>query len=415
MRRLLQQISDRLQAFIDQRDNLALVLCSPAADALPLLKILEGLEEMSTSDLFWSFTDNFTDAADYANTVVTGFANKHEVMRLAMEKERMPPWPPIPPGILSEDAPPAQWLRELAAFSRELLPIPNGGNNVWIFYPLAIANHAAFATLMEEVLRHEFPFPWCHHLRFIMREDPADRALQQVLANSPRIEGYQPDLSAESINRSMEEEVADESLPLEERLGTLVVLAGNDFAFQRYAEALEKYELLLQYHAPMGNYPIAALALNGMGEVYEKMGDVERANESYEAALIPASHGDNPPIPIFLNVVLNLANLRLAQERWEDAEACYDMAQQLATVARNAPVKIRSLENLGVCQQRQGKLDEAARSWNDGAVIAAQLEDVELCRSLLEHLAAYYAETGQTEKERELREQLAVLGNPEGN
>jgi Tfp pilus assembly protein PilF len=415
MRKLLKAISDRLQAFVDQRDNLALVLCSPATDALPLLKILEGLEEMSTSDLFWSFTDNFTGAADYAHAVVTGFATKHEVMRLAMEKEGMTPWPPIPPRVLSEDVPPAQRLRELSAFSRELLPIPNGGCNVWTFYPLEIGDHTAFATLMAEVLQHEFPYPWCHHLRFIIREDPVDRALQRALATSPRIEWYQPDLSAEAINRSLEETVGDESLPLEERLGTLAVLAGNDFAFQRYAEALEKYELLLQYHAPLGNYPMAALALNGMGEVYEKMGHVEWANESYEAALIPASHGDHPPIPLFLNVVLNLANLRLAQERWEDAEAYYDIAQQLATVARNAPVKIRALENRGVCQQQQGELEAAVKSWNDGAVIAAQIEDVELCRSLLERLRQHHAEMGQTARERELAEQIAALGKPEGS
>jgi Tetratricopeptide repeat len=415
MRQLLKAISDRLQAFIDQRDNLALVLCSPATDALPLLKILEGLEETSTSDLFWSFTDNFTGAADYAHTVVTGFATKHAVMRLAMAKEGMTPWPPIPPRVLSEDVLPAQRLRELSAFSRELLPIPNGGSNVWTFYPLEIGDHPAFATLMAEVLRHEFPFPWCHHLRFIIREDPVDRALQKALATSPRIEWYQPDLSAEAINRSLEETVGDDSLPLEERLGTLAVLAGNDFAFQRYAEPLEKYELLLQYHAPLGNYPMAALALNGMGEVYEKMGDVERANESYEAALIPASHGDHPPIPLFLNIVLNLANLRLAQERWEDAEAYYDIAQQLATVARNAPVKIRALENRGICQQQQGKLEAAVKSWNDGAVIAAQIEDVELCRSLHERLRQHHAEMGQTARERELAEQIAALGKPEGS
>ena len=164
----------------------------------------------------------------------------------------MAPWPPIPPGILSEDAPPAQRLRELAAFSRELLPIPNGGNNIWIFFPLEIANHAAFATLMEEVPAARIPLPLVsppplHHAGGSGRPRTAAGTRKFT-----RIEWYQPDLSAESINRSMEEEVADESLPLEERLGTLVVLAGNDFAFQRYAEALEKYELLLQYHAPDG-------------------------------------------------------------------------------------------------------------------------------------------------------------------
>lgn len=410
MRKLLNHISQRFQSFINQRDDLAIVVCSMETDALPLLKILEGLEEASASDQFWIFTDDFIGSGAYANAVVSAFATKHEVIRLAMEKEGMNSWPPVPSQVLSEKTPPAQRLRELASFSRELLPIPNGGTIIWIFYPLQITNHNAFAILMEEVLRHEFPFPWCHHLRFIIREDPTDRALQKRLATLPRIQWYEPDLGMDAMNRSMEEEIADEELPLGERLNTLMVMAGIDSAFKRLPQALEKYELLLQYHAPMGNYSMAALALNGMGEVYEKLGDFNRANESYEAALIPASQGDNPPIPILLNVVLNLANVRRGQERWGDAEAYFDMAQQLATANRDASLKIRSLENRGICQQRQGKLEDACKSWNDGLVMAAQLQDVELCRGLLERLQQHYAETRQTAKEREVREQLAAFG-----
>lgn len=409
MRKLLNDISQRFQSFVDQRDDLTLVVCSRETDAPPLLKILEGLEEMSASDLYWIFTDNFANSTAYANAVVTAFTTKHELIRLAMEKDGMNPWPSVPPHVLSEDTPPAQRLRDLGAFSRELLPIPNGGSCVWIFYPLQITTPSAFATLMEEVLRHDFPFPWCHHLRFVIREDPADRALQRVLGTSPRIQWYEPDISMDAMNRSMEAEIADDALPLGERLNTLMVMAAMDCAHKRFPQALEKYELLLQYHAPMSNYALAALALNGMGEVYEKTGNLDRANESYEAALIPASHGDNPPIPVFLNVVLNLANLRRAQERWEDAEAYFDMAQQLATVNRDASLMIRSLENRGICQQKQGKLEEACKSWNDGLVLAAQLEDVELCRSLLERLHQHYAGTRQTAKEREVREQLAVF------
>src|SRR5262245_42749755 len=100
----LKQIRERLQSFIDQRDDVALVLRSPATDATPLLKILEGMEEASASDLYWSFTDNFTDGETYANAVVKGFATKHEMIRLAMQKENMTPWPPIPAQILSEKA-----------------------------------------------------------------------------------------------------------------------------------------------------------------------------------------------------------------------------------------------------------------------------------------------------------------------
>lgn len=409
MRKLLSNIGQRLQLFINQSEDFALVTSSPLPDSLPLLKIIEGLEQQSACDLYWTFTDSFIDQETYVAAVITGFATKHELIRLAMEKEGMQPWPPLPPEILSEQNLPSQRLRELAIFSRELLPIPNGRNVVWIFYPLDIIDHAAFAMLMKQLLEHSFPFPWTHHLRFIIRDDPSNPAVQKHLMASPRIQWYAPDLSLDAVNRSMEEEIADEELPLAERMSTLMVVAGTDYAHNRLPQALEKYALLLQYYAPMGNYPLAALALSGMGQVYEKMGDLDRANESYETALVPASQGTNPPIPILLNLTLNLANLRSTQKRWDEAEAYYDLTQQLATANRDASLKIRSLENRGICQQQQGKLEDACKSWNDGLVIAAQIEDVELCRELLVRLLQHYSKTNQTTKECELREQLAAF------
>jgi tetratricopeptide (TPR) repeat protein len=413
MHRLLQQIADHFQSFIDQRDDVTLVLCSPATDALPILTLFERLEESSASDLFWTFTDDFTDSYKYADAVVTAFTAKHRAIRLAMEKEGMTQWPPIPTLIQSSELPPAERLRLLGAFSRELLPIPYGGNLVWIFYPLEVADYIKFSNLMSQVVQHEFPNPWCHHLRFIIRDDPTEQALGS-LARTPRAEWYQPDLSMKALQRSMEQAVEDENLSVEERLSNVPVLAGIDFANGRYPAALEKYELLLQYHAPMGNYTMAAVALNGMGEAYEKLGDLERAGESYQAALVPVSQGQHPPIPVLLNVTLNLANLRRKQERWAEAEAYYDIVKDLATVARDGPTKIRALENRGVCQQRQRKLADAEKSWHEGAVIAAQLEQLDLCRILVGRLRQYYAETGQVVQERERRVQLAGLGEPIG-
>lgn len=409
---MLKEIGERLESFIEQRNDVALILHSPAADSLPILKILEGLEEASASDLFWIFTDNFAAPQTYVNDVVRGFAMKHELVRLAMAKNGMPPWPPIPAEVLNESVPPSHRLRELGAFSRTFLPVPNGGNNVWIFYPLEVSDQSAYIGLMEELLRHEFPFPWCHHLRFIIREDPADGERETAFATAPRRQRYQPDLSMAAIERGLEAEVADESLPLPERLAPLPIMAGNDFALERYPEAMKKYELLFRYHASMNNHTMAAFALNGMGEVYEKMGDFGRANESYEAALIPASQSDPPPIPIFLNIVANLGNLCERQGRWQNAEAYFDMAQQLATAARNPPAKISSLEKRGCCQRRQGKIEEALSSWNDGVIIAAQLQDVHSCRAILGRIEQHYTETQQAARAHELQEQLAALAAP---
>jgi tetratricopeptide (TPR) repeat protein len=412
MRKLLQQISTHLGAFVDQRDDVAMVLSAPSADATPLLSLLEGLEAEKPSNFFWTFTESFSDAPSYAQAVVDAFAVKHEGVRLAMEKEGMTPWPTIPALVRAASASPPRRLRELASFSRELLPVPNGGVVVWTFFPLEIADVVAYAKLMGELIDHEFPFPWCHHLRFIVRSDPAAANAEQWLRRLPRVQRYAPDLSSDALNRSIEEEIADETLPLAERMSSLAVSAGNDLAFQRFPSALEKYALLLQYHGSMNNYPMAALAMHGMGQVYERTGDIDRANEAYQAALIPASHGEHPAIPVFLNVTLSLANLRMEQQRWGEAEGYWDTAQQLATVSRDGPLKVRALDFRGVCQERQSKLDEAEQSWHSGSVIAAQLQDVGLCGIALERLRGLYAARGDAAKEREVREQLAALGRP---
>jgi tetratricopeptide (TPR) repeat protein len=410
MRNLLRQVSSKLQSFVEQRNDVAMVLGAAETDALPLLSILEGIEAERGSDFFWTFTNPFVSAAPYAEAVIQAFAVTHKAARLAMEKEGMRPWPPLPALVESASTPPAQRLRELAAFSRQLLPVPNGGVVVWTFFPLQIGDGPAYARLMGELIAHEFPFPWCHHLRFIFRDDPGDPVVARSLERIPRVQGYAPDLSLEALNRSLEEDVADDKLPLAERMAVLPLSASNDVAFERFPEALEKYALLLQYHGSMNNFAMGAMALHGMGLVYERTGDPFKANEAYQAALVPASQGEHPPIPVFLNVVLSLANLRMTEQRWDEAEDYWDAAQQLATVARDGPLKVRALDHRGVCQERQGKTEEAEQSWRAGSIIAAQLQDADLCGALLERLRGLYAMQGNSAKASELREQLAALG-----
>jgi tetratricopeptide (TPR) repeat protein len=410
MRKLLNQVSARLGDFVDQRDDLVLVLRADVGDALPLLSILEGLEGERASDFFWTFTDAFENPRSYADAVVEAFTTKHTAVRLAMEKEGLTPWPAIPPAVSDRENPPAARIRALAAFSRELLPVPNGGVCVWTFFPLEVADARAYARFIADVIAHDFPFPWCHHLRFLVRIDSDDRVLEHALGSTAHVQRYSPDLSVDALNRSVEEEVDDESLPLAERMASLLISAGNDLAFSRFPLALEKFALLLQYHGSMNSFAMAALALNGMGQVYYRMGDLERANEAYLSALIPASEGDPPAIPVLLNVVLNLADLRMQQQNWVEAEGYWDAAQQLATVARDGQLKVRALGQRGLCQRNQDLTEEAEKSWQAASVIAAQLEDKNLCADQLEHLYRLYRAQRNASRAQEVREQLAGLG-----
>ncbi len=197
------------------------------------------------------------------------------------------------------------------------------------------------------------------------------------------------------MDRAVAAQIEDESAPLAERMGALLMSAGNDLALHRPEAALQKYEMLLRYHAPTGNHAMAALSLNGMGEAYERLGQPEQAEAAYHAALVPASEGDPPAIPVLLNIVMNLANMRMSQERWEEAEGYWDSTQQLAATARNAPLRIEALDRRGICQEIQGKYDDAEESWNAACIMSAKIEDADLCETMLERLEGFYQRMGR--------------------
>lgn len=414
MRKLLASVQARLGSFIAQRDDVALVLRATEADALPLLTMLDGIEAERASDFFWTFTNRFVDAPSYVEAVKDAFAAKHGAVRMLMQKEGMVPWPPLPEVAVSCAYPPSLRLRELAKFSRTLVPVPNGGLVVWTFFPLQVEDAPAYAALMREVTAHRFPLPWCHHLRFILRDDAAAPELGRVFDGAPRVQHFEPDLGVAALNRSIEEEAADESLPLPERMSSLLVSAGNDLAFSRYPSALEKFGLVFQYHGAMNSHALAAVALQGMGQVYERMGDPAKASEAYQAALVPAGHGNFPSVQVLLNVVLSLANLRVEEQRWAEGEGYWDAVQQLTTLSRDGPLKARALLQRGLCQERQAKLADAEHSWYAGTVIAAQLQEAALCGELLDHLRGVYVARGEDGRAQALDPYLIALGRTTG-
>jgi tetratricopeptide (TPR) repeat protein len=410
MRDLLQPTIAALDSFVDEHDHLVMILRSPASDALPITTTLEGLDGSHPSDLIWLVTDAFDDPDQYVTKVVGAFSARHALVRIAAAREGLKAWPDIPAEIMSRDVEPSTRLRKLAVFSRDLLPIPSGGNNVWVFYPLELSNPQDFAQLMCRVVAHEFPNPWCHHLRFIIREDPSDRMLSSALRGVRSVIIHEPDLGPEAVAKTLEADANDESLPIEQRLNSVFLLAGGDLAHNRLHDALDKYALLLQYYAPASNYTMAAAALNGMGEVYARQGDDENANEAFQSALVPATQGEHPPLQIFLNVCINLAQLRMKQANWPEASGYWDCVQQLAVATRDAAMKIRALDQLGYCQYKSSQLEEADKHWTMGACLAADYENRDLQAALLERRRALYVETGQITKELEVAKQLAALG-----
>ncbi|MGO9109815.1 MAG: tetratricopeptide repeat protein [Thermoguttaceae bacterium] len=407
MRKLIESATRRLRAFVSQRDDFALVVSTPEVEATSVLAICEELSETSTAEFFWIFPDPFSGPEVYASAIVKGFAAKHELVKLLQEKEGSAPWPPIPPAILDEAAPAEQRLRELMVFSRSLLPAPENCLAVWVFFPMEISDAAGYGRLMSRVVEHEFPLPWCHHLRVIMRENPAQPGLAAALKDTPRVGWYQPDFSPAALQQALDEAAADKDLPLDERLQSLLVAAGMDYSNKRYDEALEKYQLVFQHYSATKNNVLTAIALNGLGEVHVAQGQQEDGGTCLEAAVVAATEAEPPSVPVFFNAAWNLANLRVAQGRWEEAESYFDVVQKLAAVQHSPELKIAAIEQLGQTQYMQAKVPLAVETWQAGATVAEKLEKPELRRSILGRMKEHYVRAGDTVKQREIDAALA--------
>ncbi len=385
-------MTERLGRFIPQRDHSALIIRCGGAETIAVLKILEGLAESSSSELFWKYTGDFTSPADYASAVVKDFQAKHEAATLLMKREGMRPWPAIPEDLLSDGSAPVLRLRRLVSFSRSLLPTQEGALCVWIFFPME--NHAPdqYAALMGDLLHHDYPFPWYHHVRFFVRDDAEGPVLSQTLQGRMQIDFYQPDLSHKAIETALEQDAADERLPLVERMQAVLLIANNDYAHKRFREALARFELLYTYYDSVHNLEGVGLALNGAGESQRRLGNWEQASDCFEAAVHATSESNPPPLPLLLNILLNLANLRMDQARWSEAEFYYFATDQLATVLRNPASKVQSIENRGYCQYMQGKSADAIATWRLGEQIASELGQEASLKSLqgrLQNCGAY--------------------------
>lgn len=409
MQKLLDALTLRLRGFVAQRDDVVLVVRCRDEEVVAVVKALEGIDDASTAEMFWVVGDAFCDAATYVSGIVDAFAVKHGAVRLGMARDGMVPWPALPEDVLDETRRPVDRLRALMIFSRALLPAPDGFLAAWCFIPLEVTDPAGYAALLAELVPHEFPLPWCHHLRIYVRGDPADAALPAALGPLPRVAWYDPELSQAAMQRALDDEVADASLPLERRLQNLFMSAGVDYAFQRFEDALQKHAVLLKYYAGARNATMSALVLNAIGETHTRLGDEEHAGECFEHAFFAASQASSPPVPVLLVIVLNLANLCMAHGRWDAAEAYYDAGQQLATAQRDAATKLRAIENLGQCQYMQGKVPEALASWHAGAAVAGELQLPEYRQRLLERLAAHYANAQDYVRHTDVRRQLAAV------
>ncbi len=402
---MLERIAADISGFVAQRDDVAMVVRATAATAPAFQEVLNPIAESSSAGLFHTHDTPFRDPVSYVDEVAAWFQVTHDGFRVVQLQHGMPPWPETPPVVAEAGLPPVLRLRELMTFSRSVLPDPANQVVVWTFLPSQIADPTGYARFFRELLAHEWPRPWCHHMRVMLRAEPGDEVMAKAFAAAPRVRWYEPPLGPDSYRKGYEDAVADATLPVPERMTALLVTAATDYSFGRDAQALEKYELLIQYHRARGESVPLALAWNGVGEVRAKGGDRVGAGAAFDVALAYAADGPAPQPAVLYTVAWNLGRLRMDEKRFGEAADCFGIAQQSAACMRAAEIKLTAMEWQGVARAANREPEKAVELWEAGATVAHRLKLPDHREAMLARLRDHFAD--QPDRVRKFERRLA--------
>jgi len=404
MRKLLDDLQNEITDFVSQSNDFAWLMPCGDLEVAYLLKSIESLERSDSPHLFWSFTHPFSHPDSFVRTIFEQFHVRLNAIREAQINEGLTQWPELPSSLQSPSVRPSTQLKALMEFARNLTPDDPSIRTVFSLVPSEVVEGNLWKAFVREMLVYQMPVPWCRRLRLILRENKDQTPL---LSHQPprRVKSYFTDLSTEAFVKSLEQQVASESTPLPVRMQGLLVLAGMDDSHRRDVAALQKYQLLLEYYEASEDKTLQALALNGLGQVCLRTGHDERAFQYFTQALSRGMEAQAKPV--VLNVMLNLGNMALERQQWNDADKAYETAGQLTQALGYPTVKVMCLRNQGDCRQRQGDTNGAWQQWFAAAQLARGLQDTEQLLPLLLRLQKLYRDIGLRpqllEVERELQ------------
>jgi tetratricopeptide (TPR) repeat protein len=414
MRRLFQDLTKRLQTFVSQRDVLLLLVRCRDEECAFVIKTLDSIDEAGP-DFFWMFATDFAEPASYVEAVVRTFRERVDALALKLEESGDPPWPPFPAPAADPKTAPVTRLQLLLMYARTRIPDLEASHLVAALMPLRIDDPLSWRVFLGELTKYDPLAPWCHHMRIVARENPevSTDALSPDLRsrldpkNFPSAETSDVDFSLAALQQATKDEIADPSVPIPERMQSLLIDANVDYSNRRYPIAIQKYELLRTFYATVGNRAMLAASLNGLGEIYAATKRPALAVEHFEMAITAAIEGDCNPV--LLNVSLNLGNLYLAAKQWPEAIEHYVAAEALATALLNANIKLLCLENIGACRLQLADYAGAQEAWQSGAELARALGEHDAQRRLLLRLRELYTEARMRDRVSAVDDELRGL------
>ncbi len=404
MLKLLERTKNRLLSFVEQRRNGVLIVHCADNDTAILLKLLREIDEASSEDLFVLLGGNFDNSPAFVESAIKQFEQEYQLASQALVENGKPPLPKFPSELNDLNLLPPQRLRKMVAFGEQLLP-QEGSKLIWAIVPSNITDIPAYHELMLALAPPGVIEPWMRRGRLMLREQAVYQKDHPWLTMAKgRVEEVEFDFGPEAVNAGMNEDANDQSLPLEARMQSLLMIALTDSAHGRFEPAAEKLDHLLAYYQQTSNPAMQATVMNSLGDLHSRQQDAEQAQYWYECALVEAEKGKNPIVSA--TVIKNLGILAHSKKEYAHAEHYFDCLDQIAAKMLDSETKAWALEWRGISQEKQGKMNQALESWENGAQLSRNTDQPHALRSHLQRLQEAYSKVGPLNRAHEIENEL---------
>ena len=405
MQNFVSAIRTQLHDFIEQRSDLVLVLQGDTSGMAISVNLLREFEQTPGTDLFLIVSGPFTDASSTADALANQIETERMLANQALEEDDSPALTEVPAEVLNQEADPIERIQQAIQYVASL--IPEGGNHRLVvgLFPSTISDPAQYQALIKQLSPAAGIQTWMRGVRLVWCDhanlDPETYEGQTGI----RVATY--DMSHESIQQSLYDDVEDESLPDEQRVAAVYQLAIFDQAYDRKDDALEKLEYLLGYFQQTENEVMQALVMNTTGDVYRKAGDLESARHWYECATVPATNAKSQQA--LQAIVRSLAELEHQAGNEPKSQVYYSQLNELSS--RNGDIlstlhsERQQAASYTVAGQHQAAAATLEQSAHKCRMLGLELE----LEQTLHQMVPVYDQLDATERKTAIQQELEAL------
>ncbi len=363
MRQKFERLRENLNEFVEQGDYPMLVVRCLNDELAYVLTFFQALDQTRLSDYIFSFPQPFSSATGYLNGVMDNLCEQLEAAGPIREEKGLEPLPPFPDELLDQQKPPEERIFGLLMYLRGLLPDEEGHRMAIGFLPLEVEDWEGFADLMRRIMPIGEVPDWMEALRIVAWDDRGRRLVTQRIeaCGTDLVLNHEIDFSTPALIDQMTRDAANPTVPSMERMACLLQLAALDYAYKRYADAVEKYGMLYAFYEEHELPSMQAMCLLGMGDVLRAIDHLPEAKERLQQGIALAIEGN--ALPVLLNLLLSITHVCMEQLELEEAEGYADMGTKVAAALLNVYAHCDFFELRGNAQIAQGKQDEGLGSY----------------------------------------------------